>query len=188
MANTRNDPYGRHRANTIEYGIGGEEGYRRRCQNPFPYLRERFACFRELRNDTQRLIDLKDGIGLQAKVKTFMTIDIEFDFDDDHRNNWFRTGILTVTRHLLTENLPPKYNCEVLMEIVERVVVRDPMQSPHHQDIHQHHYTFSQVVNPTSRQVLFTIFECLNLSCRLVETVYAFLGIPKNLECLEVGI
>lgn len=182
MDNTRQDPYGRHRAHEVEYGEDGEEGYRRRCRDPYPYLRERFARFRELRNQTRELMDSQDEDGLREMVKKFMTIDIVFD--GVPQNDWFRNGVLTVTRYLLAENLPANYDHEMLMESVERVVERDPEQ-PHD---HNHHYTFRQVEVPKGRQVFFTIYECLNFSCRLIETVYAFLGIPMNLTCMEVGI
>ena len=187
MADTRQDPYGRPRINRdnnkgyVEYGEDGEEGYYRRCHHPYPYLRERFARFRELRNQTRELMDLQDGDGLREMVKKFMTIDIVFD--GVPQSHWFQNGILAVTRYLLAEYLPANYDHEVLMESVERIVERDPMQ-PHN---HNHRYTFRQVVIPTGRQVLFTIYECLNFSCRLIETVYAFLGIPMNLTCMEVG-
>ena len=193
MANTRNDPYGQSLIRRVEYGEGGEEAFKERCRNPYPILRERFARFRELREETRELIQLRDSDGLNELVKKFITVDIDFPFADlnededenedenDVKKKWFQNGVMALTRTILTNAHPsnPEY-VDMVMDCMDVLLSSDPrVHNPHR-------HTFIEVGDPAERKAIFLVYEALNMSCRSVETVFGFLGIPMSLDFLNV--
>lgn len=191
MANTRNDPYGQALIGIVGYGEGGEEAFKERCRNPYPILRERFARFRELREETRELIQLRDSDGLNELVKKFTTVDIDFpfaDLNDENENDvndvekkWFQNGVMALTRTILTNAHPNSLEyVDMVMDCMDVLLSSDPrVHNPHK-------HTFIEVEDPAERKAIFLVYEALNMSCRSTETVFAFLGIPMTLDFLNV--